>query len=125
MKPNGRDYKTDPVLKRLVDLDHATLTFACRLQVRGPHTEGFQNVDVRDEDDGDNQGRTPDVGASQAEADDTGAVPARWADSGLQPTEEPREPTTTPALGGNVENVALIEPRPQEVEDDDEYSTIK
>ena len=49
MKPNGRDYKTDPVLKRLVDLDHATLILARCLQAQGPHTEGFQIVDVPSE----------------------------------------------------------------------------
>jgi len=54
MKPNGRDYETDTVLKRLVGLDHATLTLARCLQARGPHTEGVQILDVLDEGDGDN-----------------------------------------------------------------------
>ena len=111
MKPNGRDYKTDPVLKRLVDLDHAALIF---------HTEGFQNVDVHVEVDADNQGRTPDVSASQAEADDTETVAALWTDLRPQPTEKPQESTATPAFGRNVENVALIEPQSQEDEDEDE-----
>ena len=111
MKPNGRDYKTDPVLKRLVDLDHATLIL---------HTEGFQTVDVHVEGDGDNQGRTPDVSASQAEADDTETVAVLWTDSGPQPTEKPQESTASPAFGRNVENVTLIGPRSQEDEDEDE-----
>jgi len=42
MKPNGRDHKTDPVLKRLVALDHANLNTA-------------QVPDVHDEDDGGNR----------------------------------------------------------------------
>jgi hypothetical protein len=50
MKLNGRDYTTDPVLKRLVNSDHATLILARRLQARGPHTEGFQILDVHDDD---------------------------------------------------------------------------
>jgi hypothetical protein len=35
MKPNGRDYTTDPVLKRLADSDHDTLILARRLQAEG------------------------------------------------------------------------------------------
>ena len=49
MKPNGRDHKMDPVLKRLVDLDHATLILARCLQAQGPYTEGFQTIDVPSE----------------------------------------------------------------------------
>jgi len=51
MKPNGRDYEADPVLKRLVDLYHATLILTPCLQARGPHTEGSQIIDVHGEDD--------------------------------------------------------------------------
>ena len=124
MKPNGRDYKTDPVLKRLIDLDRATLILASCLQAQGPHTEGFQNVDVHGEDDGDNQGPILDVSVSQAEADDTEAAPALWTDSGPLPKEEPQKSTATPAFGEHVENVALIEPRSQE-DDDEVDQTIK
>ena len=83
MKPNGRDYKSDPVLKRLVHLDHATLTLAHCLQARGPHTEGFHILGEHDEDGSDNWGPISDVIAPQAEADDTEAVPALGTDSGL------------------------------------------
>jgi len=54
MKPNGRDYETDSVLKRLVGLDHAALTCARSLQAQGPHIEGVQIRDVLDGDDSDN-----------------------------------------------------------------------
>jgi len=54
MKPNGRDYETDSVLKRFVGLDHAALTFARCLQAQGPHIEGVQISDVLDEEVGDN-----------------------------------------------------------------------
>ena len=120
MKPNGRDYKTDPVLKRLVYLDHATLILARCLQGRGPHTEGFQNVNVHGVDDGDNRGPILDVSASQAELVDTEAVPALRGIS-PPPTEEQKESTATPTLGRNVENVVLREPQ---CEQDDEV-TIK
>jgi hypothetical protein len=125
MKPSGRDYKTDPVLKRLVDLDHATLTLARCVQVQGPHTEGSQILDVHDEDDGDDRGPISGVSASQAEPDETEAVPNLCTDSGPPPAEGQQESTAaTPAFGGNMENVALIEPRSQE--DDDEVDlTIK
>ena len=123
MKPNGRDYKMDPVLRRLVDLDHAALILACCL-ARGPQTEGFQNVDMHDEGDDDNRGPISDLSAPQAETDYTEAVPALGTDSGLPPTEEQQASTATPAVGGNVENVAPMEPRSQE--DDDEVDlTIK
>ena len=118
MKANGRDYKTDPVLKRLVYLDHATLILARCLQARGPHTEGFQNVDVHDEDDGDNRGPILDVSVPPAEADDTEAVPALQSDSGPLPMQGQRESTATPTFGGNVENMALVEPQVQEVDDE-------
>ena len=116
MKRNGRDYKTDPVLKRLVYLDHATLILARCLQ-RGPHTEGFQNVDVHDEDDGDNRGPILDVGASQAEPDDTEVVPALWTVS-RPPTEKQQESTASPTLGRNMENV-------EPLYDEDDQMTIK
>jgi len=119
MKPNGRDYKTDSVLKRLVDLDHATLILARCIQGRGPHTEGLQNLDVNDEDDGDNQGPITNMSASQqAEAVDIEAVPALCTDSGPPPTEERQESKATPAFGGGMENAALIDPQFQE--DDEE-----
>jgi len=60
MKPNGRDYETDPVLKRLVGLDYANLTLARCLQARDPHTEGVQVLEVHDEDDGDNYKKVTD-----------------------------------------------------------------
>ena len=124
MEPSGRDHKTDAVLKRLVDLDHAALILACYLQARGPHTVGFQNVDVHDEDDGDNRGPILDVGASQAEADDTETVPALSTDSGPLSTAGRQELTATPAFGGDMENVALIEPQVQD-DDDEVHLTIK
>jgi hypothetical protein len=102
MKPNGRDYETDPVLKRLVNLDHATLILARSLQARGPHTEGGQILDVHDEDDGDNWGPISDVSASQTEADDTEAVPARYTDPGPPSTKEQLESTATPAFGRHL-----------------------
>ena len=120
MKPDGRDYKTDPVLKRLVDLDHGALVLA---RCQGPHTEGSQIVDVHVEYDGGNQEPIPDVSASQAGADDTETVLALWADSAPLPTEEPQESTATPALRGHVENVVLRKPRYQE--DDEMPRTIK
>ena len=46
MKPNGRDYKTDPVLKRLADSDHTTLILARSVEARGSHTEDLQNLGV-------------------------------------------------------------------------------
>ena len=112
MKPSGRDHKTDAVLKRLVDLDHATLILACCLQAQGPHIEGLQNVD---EDDGDNRGPVLDVAVSQAEADDTEAVAAPQTDSGPLPTEELQESPAIPTFGRGVGNLALMvmEPRPQ------------
>ena len=51
MEPNGRDYATDPVLKRLADSDHAVLILARRSQARGPHTEYFRILGAHDEDD--------------------------------------------------------------------------
>ena len=122
MKPNSRDYKTDSVLKRLVDLDHATLILARCLQARGPHTEGFQILDVNDEDGDDNRGPITGMDASQAGADDIEAVPALCTDSGPLATEEQQESKATPAFGGGVENAALIDPQFQE---DDEAIAIK
>jgi len=41
MKPNGRDYKTDPCAEAaLPDSDHATLIPPVRVQARAPH-RGF------------------------------------------------------------------------------------
>jgi len=117
MKPNGRDYETDPVLRRLVSLDHATLILARSLQARDPHTEG---VLIFAEDDDDNQGRILDVRASQAEASDTEAVPALCTDSGPPQTEEQQELTAT-AFRGNVENIV----KPPYQEDDEVDRTIK
>ena len=65
MKPNGRDYQTDPVLKRLADSDHATLILAHCLEARGSHTEGFQDLEVYGEDDGRNQRLVSDVTHAQ------------------------------------------------------------
>ena len=117
MKPSGRDHKTDAVLKRLVDLDHATLILACCLQAQGPHIEGLQNADVDVEDDGDNRGPVLDVTVSQAEVDDTEAVAALQSDSGPLPTEEPQESQATPTFGRDMENVTLMEPRSLAVEE--------
>ena len=102
------------MLKRLVDLDHAILVLACCPQAQGPHIEGLQNVDVHDEDDGDNRGPILDVTASQAEADDTEAVAALRTDSGPLSTEVPQESLATPNFGRDVKNVALMESRSQE-----------
>ena len=110
MKPNGRDYTTDPVFRRLSNSDHTTLILAHSFQARGPHTEGF---DVHDdnEDDGSNQGHISGVSASQAERNDTETVPALATGSAPPPTEVS---TATPASGGNVGNVVLIDPQSQE-----------
>ena len=69
MKPSGRDYTTDPVLKRLADSDHAALILACRLHARSPHAEDFRILDVQGgcEDNGNNQGHISDVSVSQVE----------------------------------------------------------
>ena len=111
MKPNHRDYTTDPVLKRLVDSDHATLILAHRLQSRSPHAEGFQILDIQidDRDDGGNQGHVSDVSASQAEPDDTETAPATRAPP--PSAEEQQVSTAAPTSGGNVENVVLVEPQ--------------
>ena len=125
MKPSGRDHKTDAVLKRLVDLDHAALILACCLQAQGPHIEGLQNVDVDVEGNGDNRGPVLDVTVSQAEAGDTEAVAAPQTDSGQLPTEVPQESPAIPTFGRGVGDLALMvmEPRPQG--DPDEIITIK
>ena len=109
MKPNGRDYKTDPVLKRIADSDHATLILACHVQTRGSHIEGFQNLDVHGEVDGIDQGPISDMVMSQAEPDDTDAVPAFSTDSEPAPTEEKQEPIANHA--SRKENIALRELR--------------
>ena len=106
------------MLKRLVDLDHATLILAYCLQARGPHIEGLQNVDVDNEDDGDDRGPILDVAVSQAEEDDTEAVAAPQTDSGPLPTEEPQESPATPTLRRDVETMALMGPRSQEDEEE-------
>ena len=113
MKLNGRNYITDPVLRRLANSDHATLILARTLQARGPQTEGFQILDMHDddEDDGSDQGHISDVSTSQAERNDTVTVPALTTGSAQPPTGVS---TTTPATGGNVGNVVLIEPQSQE-----------
>ena len=125
MKPNGRGHETDPVFKRLVDLDHATLVLARCIEGRGPHTEGFQILDVNVEDDGANRGRITGMSASQPEADDADAVPALCTDSGPLPTEGQQESKATPDFGGAVENAPHIDPQFQGVdegvdEEDDE-----
>ena len=109
MKPNGRDYKTDPVLKRLADSDHATLILACHVQTRGSHIEGFQNVDVHGDVDGIDEGPISDVVMSQAEPNNTDVVPTVSADSEPPPTEEQQESIATPAF--RKEKIALRELR--------------
>jgi hypothetical protein len=113
MKPNGRDYTTNPVLKRLAKSDHTTLILACRLQARSPNTKGFQIIDVYDDDrdDGCNQGHISDVGVSRTESDDTGTVPT--VGSGTAPPTEEQQVSTDPASEGNVENLVLVEPQLQ------------
>ena len=106
MKPNGRDYKTDTVLKRLADLDHATLILARRVQTRGSHIEGCQDLDVHGEGDGIDQGPISDMVVSQAEPDDTDAVPVFSTGSEPPPTEGQQEPT---AFG--KKNISLRELR--------------
>ena len=130
MKPNGRDYKTDPVLKRLAESDHSTLILARRVQARGPHTEGFQGLEVYNEDSSSNQGPISEAGVSQVEPGDTEAVPALRTDSAPPSTKGQRELTATPAFGKDVENVALGELRSleedvEEDEEEDEDLTIK
>ena len=109
MKPNGRDYQTDPVVRRLAELDHATLILARRVQAQGSHIEGFQDLDVHGEGDGIDQGPISDVVVSQAGPDDTDAVPTFSTDSEPPPTEEPQEPIATPAF--RKKDIALREPR--------------
>ena len=109
MKPNGRDYKTDPVLKRLSDSDHATLILAHRVQGQGSHIEGFQDLDVHGEGDGIDQGPISDMVVSQAEPDDTDTVLAFSTNSEPPPTEEQQEPITTPDF--RKKNIALRELR--------------
>ena len=46
MKPNGRDYQTDPVLKRLAGSDHTTLILARRVEVGDSHTEDPKSLEV-------------------------------------------------------------------------------
>ena len=117
MKPNGRDYTTDPVLKRLADSDHATLVLTRRLQARSPYTEGFQILDVHDddEDDGGNQGHISDVSVSRTEPDDKETVPAVSTDSEPPPTEDQPGSTAPGASEGNTENVVLVDPQSQVV----------
>ena len=125
MKPNGRDYKTDPVLKRFAESDHATLILARRVEARGPHTEGFQDLEVHGEGNGSNQGPISDVGVSQAKPGDTDAVPALSTELAPPPTEEQQESAATPACGKNVENVTLREFRSLEDDDvDDEVDPV-
>ena len=117
MKPNSRDYTTDPVLKRLADSDHATLILARRLHARSPHAEDIQILDVHDgcEDNGSNQEHISDLSASQAEPGDTETVRSLSTDSAPSPTPEQQTSTATPASRRNVDNLFLIEPQSQEV----------
>ena len=96
------------MLKRLANSDHASLILACRLQARGPHSEGFQVLDVQNagEDGGSNHEHIPDVSASRAGPNDTETVPV------LHPDIAPPS-TSTPAPGGNLENVVLVGPQSQ------------
>ena len=105
MKPNGRDYKTDPVLKRLVDLDHGTLILARRIQARDSHIEGFQDLEVHGKGNNIDQGPISDMVMSQAEPVDTDDVPAFSTDSEPPPTKVQQEPIATP--GFEKENIAL------------------
>ena len=109
MKPNGRDYKTDPVLKRLVDLDHGTLILARHVQGQGSHIEGIQDLDVHGEGNGIDQGPISDMVVSHAEPDDTDTVPAFSINSEPPPTEEQQEPIATPDF--TKKNIALRELR--------------
>ncbi len=104
------------MLRRLANSDHATLVLARRLRTQGPHTEGFQILDVHDDDDddGSNQGHISDVSASQAGPDDTETVPVLHTDSAPPPLEGQQAFTATPASGGNLENVVLAEAQSQE-----------
>ena len=114
MKPNGRDYTTDPVLKRLADSDHATLILARRLHAQSPHAEDFQILDVHDgcDDNGSNQEHISDLSASQAEPE---TVRSLSTNSTPPPTPEHQTSTATPAYRRNVDNLFLIEPQSQEV----------
>ena len=104
------------MLRRLANSDHATLILASRLQAQGPHTEGFQILDVYDDedDDGSNRGHISDVSVSQAGLDNTEIVPGLHTDSAPPPPEGQQAFTATPTSGGNLENVVLIEPQSQE-----------
>ena len=115
-------------MKRLAESDHNTLILACRIEARGPHTEGFQDLEVHGEGDGSNQGAISDVGVSQAEPGDTDAVPALNTDPAPPSTKEQQELAATPACGKNMENVTLRELRSledDEVDDEVDLVTIK
>ena len=115
------------MLKRLANSDHATLLLARRLQARGPLTEGFQILDVHDDDDddGSNQGHISDVSASQAEPDDTETVSVLHTDSAPPPSKGQQVPTATPASGANLEDVVLIEPQSQETAEGTQTTTTE
>ena len=104
------------MLKRLANSDHATLILARRLHAQGPHSEGFQILDVHNagEDGSNNQGHISDVSASQAGLYDTETVPVLHIDSAPPPPKWQQISTATPAPGGNLENVALIGSQSQE-----------
>ena len=113
------------MLKRLSESDHATLILARRVEARGPHIEGFQDLEVHGEGDGSNQGPISDVGVSQAEPGDTDAVPALSTDPAPPPTEEQQESADTPACGKYMENVTLRELRSLEDDEmDDEVGPV-
>ena len=120
MKPNGRDHKTDPVLKRLADSDHATLILARRVQARGSHIEGFPDLDEHGEGDGIDQGPISDMVVSQVQPDDTDTVPAFSTGSEPPPTEEQQEPIAT---AFRKEDIALGELR--SLKGDEVDGTIK
>ena len=81
-----------------------------RVQVRGSHVEGFQDLDVHGEGDDINQGPISDIVVSQAEPDDTDAVPAVSPDSEPPPTEEQQEQEETTATSAfRKENIAVGE----------------
>ena len=115
MKPSGRDYTTDPVLKRLDDSNHAALILACRLHARSPHAEDFQILDVHGgcEDNGNNQGHISDMRVSQAERDDTETRSTLTTGSALSRTKEKQAPTATPASRRNVKSVFYIDHQSQ------------
>ena len=115
------------MLRRLANSDHANLILACRLQAQGPHSEGFQIIDVQNagEDDGSNQGHISDASASQAGPDETETVPVLRTGSAPSLPKVQQISTSTPAPGGNLTNIVLSGPRSRETLEEIQTTTTE